>query len=239
MTLKEKLKGFPKIYGLSLTEGIERRNKFEQQCSDLGLDYHSFVVDRYPHCGTVIVGNLSSYLPEGQDFTTLAVTANHIKMIKLWLDTTDDDMAVFAEDDISFETIEHWTFSWDNLMTIIPEDFNAVQLCLITDRDYDLTLMKRDSHHWGANCYLIKRDFAQWLIDTYTTDIPNVFDFTLSHEPASYNPCLPEDILFVKSFGDYVTLDGFYTLPLLIESRDLSSFLILERIYMNLAIIKQ
>ena len=36
--MKEKLKGFPKIFALSLEEGIERKANFRKQAEELELD---------------------------------------------------------------------------------------------------------------------------------------------------------------------------------------------------------
>ena len=41
--MKEKLKGFPKIFALSLEEGIERKANFRKQAEELELDYDKII----------------------------------------------------------------------------------------------------------------------------------------------------------------------------------------------------
>ena len=168
--MKEKLKGFPKIFALSLEEGVERKANFIKQAEELELDYHIVEVKRYPDCGTIIEGNTYDhllYFAPDVSKTTTAVAANHIRMIREWLKTSspDEKYAVFCEDDISFETVEHWPFNWDEFTKIIPSDVKILQLCLIKgDLDYTLQLIPRTQWHWGANAYLVSRSYAERIV---------------------------------------------------------------------------
>lgn len=234
--MKEKLKGFPKIFALSLEEGIERKANFRKQAEELELDYSIIEVKRYPDCGTIVEGNTYDHLlhfaPDASK-TTTAVAANHIRMIREWLKTSspDEKYAMFCEDDISFETVEHWPFDWKEFTGIIPDDFKILQLCLIKgDLDYDLQLIHRTQWHWGANAYLVSRSYAERMIRRHCySGNENLFNISTSvQEIGTYNPCLPEDVLFCDDKFDedhmWVDSNGFYMIPLLIEDIKQNSF---------------
>lgn len=227
---KDKFIGFPKVYALSLTEGIERRENFTLQCDELGIDYEVITVDRYPECGTKLQGNIMDHLPEGHTPVTAAVTANHIRMWRHWLQTSDSSWAIFCEDDIDFKsTSKHWPFTWSEFMTIVSEDAKVVQLCIISDNLNSLRYRKRNSHSdWGCNAYLVKREYAERIVD-YICDPSddNIFKLEVPYwvEVGTYRPCLPEDYVYVDYTGnDYLTLEGMYAIPLFIEDRNLNSF---------------
>lgn len=239
--MKNKLKGFPKIHALSLEEGIKRRENFIKQAKELDLDYHITEVKRYPDCGTVVEGNVYEHLlhfSPDQSKTTVAVSANHIRMIRNWLRTSNSDerFAIFCEDDISFETVEHWPFTWKEFEKIIPEDTKILQLCLIKgDLDYDLKLIPRNQWHWGANAYLVSREYAERIVRRYCyTGNDNLFNISTSAgKIGTYNPCLPEDVLFCDDRFDedpqWVDVTGMYVCPIFIEDIKLESFFTADR----------
>ncbi len=238
MTMKDKLKGFPKIHALMLTgpEGAKRRESFTKKVNDLGLSYSMCEVNRYPDCGTIIEGNVYDhvkYTNPGQCKTTTAVSANHIRMIRDWLKSSskDEKWAIFCEGDISFETVEYWPFDWNEFTKIIPEDVKILQMCMMKDDlDYDLQLVPRNQWHWGANMYLVTRKYAERMVrrNCYSGN-ENLFNLSVSVDKlGTYNPCLPEDTLFCDDNFDeipkWVDTSGMYVCPLFIEDLNEKSF---------------
>lgn len=228
--METKLETFPNIYALVLDgeEGKDRRESFIKKAKELNLNYHIYKTKRYPKCNTIIEGNIYDHISfqyPHQDKTTLAVTANHLKMIRYWLKTTDsnEEWAVFCEGDISFETVKYWPFKWGDLMGKLPNDTKVLQMCVITNTlDYDLNITKRTHLHWGANIYLLSREYAEVLIKRYCTVDDNTFNMSTVNLPlGAWGPCLPEDVLFInnnfKSSPPWIDDNGFYICPLFIE----------------------
>jgi len=230
MTIKEKLKGFPKIHALVLAgeEGQGRKNRFIKKVKDLELSYKICEVERYPDCNTIIEGNITphfKYFYPNKDNTTSAVTANHIRMIRDWITNSNpkEKWGLFCEGDISFETLKYWTFNWEQFKEKIPKDTKVLQMCLISNNlSYDLGFIKRNHTHWGANMYLVERGYAQRIIKrNCNLDNENIFNLSINERKlGSYSPCLPEDILFTDYMFDgdkKLYISGMYVYPLFIE----------------------
>ena len=236
--MKNKLKGLPRIYSLMLEgdEGIKRKNSFIKKVSDLNLDYEIIEVKRYPECGTIVEGNTHDHILHfnpGQCKTTAAVSANHLRMWREWISSSSEDekWALFCEGDISFDTVEFWPFSWTDFMSIIPSDAKVVQLCVLrSEPDFDLTLVERSHQTWGANMYLVSREYAERKIRRHCyTGNENLFNIATSVvDFGGYEPCLPEDILFVNDRFDekvkFVDSRGAYSIPLFVEDLSLVSY---------------
>ena len=56
---------------------------------------------------------------------------SHLKAIKQWYETTDTPYAIFAEDDVSFDTAFFWKFTWNEFLEKLPYDWDVVQLAII------------------------------------------------------------------------------------------------------------
>tara|TARA_R110000823_G_scaffold187834_1_gene319972 strand:- start:4228 stop:5046 length:819 start_codon:yes stop_codon:yes gene_type:complete len=238
--MKDKLKGFPKIHALMLDgeEGANRKASFIKKVTDLELDYELCEVKRYPDCGTIIEGKMYEHIKHtnpGQSKTTCAVAANHIRMIRDWLKASnkDEEWGVFCEGDVSFETVEHWPFDWTAFTKIIPSDVKVLQMCIMKDDlDYTLQLVPRNQWHWGANMYLVKREYAERMVRRYCySGNDNLFNLDVSVDEqnyGSYNPCMPEDTLFCDDRFDeipkWVDTSGMYACPLFIEDLNEKSF---------------
>jgi hypothetical protein len=235
---KEKFIGFPKAYALSLAEGTERRESFIQQCNDLGIDHEVYIVERYPNCGTKLkesnLLNHTNWVKDntGEDRTVeMVVTANHFKMWRHWLQTSDSEWAIFCEDDVDFKsTSQYWTFDWKSFQEIvIPKDANVVQLCILSDEISDLTIKRRHHQYYGANAYLVKREYAEKIIERYSNpNDPNEWCLRVAEniKVGSWVPCFPEDFLYLNDdFDRDVVLDeGFYSIPLFTEKFEFGSF---------------
>lgn len=236
--MKDKLKGFPPIYALMLqgAEGAKRKENFVKKANELELDYRLVEVKRYPECGTVLEGNMFDHLSHfhpNRNKTTLAVSANHIRMMREWINSSneDEEWAVFCEGDISFDTVEYWPFTWEDFKSIIPEDTRILQMCVMKERlDFDLKLVQRDHTFWGANAYLVSRKYAERKVRRYCySGNENLFNIsTTPTELGTYNPCLPEDVIFCDDRFDekekWVDISGMYAIPLFVEDLSQESY---------------
>ena len=100
----------------------------------------------------------------------IAITASHLKAIKYWYYTTDEDFAVFMEDDMNLEMSEYWGFTWQELISAMPQNWKSLQMNLIKDYSFPTEIIKfnrRDWGDWGAGCYAISRPYAKELLDIY------------------------------------------------------------------------
>lgn len=98
---------------------------------------------------------------------------SHLKAIKQWYNNTDEEVAFFCEDDLSMELVQYWNFTWDDFYKSLPDDWEIVQLAWLRLFDFDkfgMGLRNRCWCDWSGCAYIIKREFAKKLIDTYYND---------------------------------------------------------------------
>ena len=140
---------------------------------------------------------------------------SHLKAIKSWLNSTDEEYAFFCEDDICLETVKYWDFTWDEFFNSLPSQWECVQLCLLREYEYglDIVFKTRDWSDWSGCAYLISRKYAQKLIDTYYYD--EVFHLDAKCHDIEHRPdwaIIPiiETIIFGLS-------EEVYSIPLFLE----------------------
>lgn len=175
-------------------------------------------VERFPKCNSKLTGNIVEYNPTNP---ALGTATSHIRNIRKWLRDTDDEFAVFCEDDLSLDTVSLWNFTWQEFMNILPLNWGIVQLCVIRTDDFNFGLTELwTSNSWGQNCYLIKRDFAEELIDRVSLSCEDSFNFHL--EELEYNqqhtPGIPEDIIYHQNGSGTSRLKRSYACPMFIET---------------------
>jgi hypothetical protein len=202
-----KLSGFPSVYYVSLEESLDRQQNIEKQFEEYGIDVSLIQSKRFSESNDNVTGKYVHTLNDG----TKGCCVSHLKAIKQWYETTDDDCGFFCEDDLSLETVEHWNFSWGEFVEKIPNDADCVQLLIIRD-DFDtFDIRKRYWNDWGATAYIITRKYAEQIIntyikqDTYHLEIPN-----------SDAMPLIENILFSIS-------ENVYACPLFVEEINFQS----------------
>ena len=68
---------------------------------------------------------------------------SHLNAIQDWYDTSTEDVGIFFEDDVSFETIKYWGFTWEDFLDNLPKDFDCIQMLSITDQKREVKLRRR------------------------------------------------------------------------------------------------
>jgi hypothetical protein len=203
------LQGLPQINCVSLEESEERRKKLLEQFKQYGITNINFLISkRFIQSDDIIEGKYVYTLNDG----TAGCCVSHFKNIKNWLDNTNEEYGFFCEDDLSLETIFYWKNNWKEFIESLPNDWKGVQL--LTIRKDNLTLQIRDRlwNDWGATAYILKRDYAQKIVNTYIKD--NKFILELPEPNTGVQPLI-ENLLF--------TLDKTYTIPMFIENIEFSS----------------
>ena len=140
---------------------------------------------------------------------------SHLKAIKEWYYTTDEPYTFMCEDDLGFQTVKYWNFTWKEFFDNLPEDWGCVQLGLLREDFYTFSvgLRNRCWCDWSGVAYLISRDHAKRLIDAYYKDdvftLDYVGDDMLSRPEWARIPVI-ETII-------YSSLTKIYSCPLFLE----------------------
>jgi FkbM family methyltransferase len=165
-----KLHNFPPINFISVDKSEDRRKLLYEKFAKYNL------TNIRPHIFEVYNDKDHHYI--GESFRELngigrGPTTSHLKAIKDWYFDTDEEYAFFCEDDISFEPIKYWNFTWEEFFNSLPEDWECIQLCWVREGDMfvfsagGLKLRHRCWCDWSACAYLIKRSHAKKLISNY------------------------------------------------------------------------
>lgn len=202
-----KLKGLSKVYYISLEESLDRQKNIQKQFLGYGVPLYGVISKRFAESNDIVTGRYVHQLNDG----TKGCCVSHLNAIRHWYENHNDEYGFFCEDDLSLETVEYWDFDWQEFLDSLPEDWNAVQL-LTVRKDFDtFELRERQWNDWAVTAYIIKRDYAKKLIDTYIQgnayclDIPNTDIMPLI-----------ENIIFT-------TLGKTYTIPLFVEETNFQS----------------
>lgn len=206
---KYKLDSIPVLNILSINEAEERRNNQEEEFKKYGLDKYKYhVYNRYdPNSYKLLGTGHEKLLP-----THIGIAISHLDTIKHWLDTTDDEVGFFSEDDMSLETVQYWNFTWLEFYNRLPSDWEAVQLCLLSEVLRDIKFAERNLHDWGGQAYIMKRSYAEKLLNYHIVDGSYLLDIPGNPE---LTPCV-----------EHVLFDGIgkvYNFPLFVESQETNS----------------
>jgi GR25 family glycosyltransferase involved in LPS biosynthesis len=100
----------------------------------------------------------------------LGATLSHLKAIEHWYKTSESEYAIIIEDDLSFETVSKWGFTFNEFLKSINKPYDMLQLCIIHNYTINTNLHMREMRDWSAACYLIKRNRAKELIEKHFID---------------------------------------------------------------------
>lgn len=216
MDKKDIFRYAPSVYYTSLSECEDRREYMKDQLEGLGITNHqAYVTERFENLeGIEIRGPHTESLSAGEK----GVVVSHLHNIFDWYQNTKERYALFCEDDISFETVEHWQFTWEDFMLSLPKDWKMVQLLRINPfnsmdykEEHGLKIRKRNWCDWGCH-YLITRKAAAELLSKV---FPEGDRNRLWLEPEYNLHPMPENVLY-SHFLDY--LDTVYSVPLFVEN---------------------
>lgn len=212
--IHSKLDNFPAVHAVSLDECQDRRFNLEEKFNQYGVNrikFHTF--SRYTGEYDITGKHSESVL-----IPHIGAITSHIFTIKDWYDYTNEEYAFFCEDDLSFETIQYWKFTWDEFIENLPSDWEVVQLCLISETNKDITFSERGIWDWGCQAYIMKRSYAAKVINTHYKD--GAFDLTIPGYP-DILPCI-ETVLFLG-------LGKVYNFPLFVEDLNFESTYAVQR----------
>jgi hypothetical protein len=177
----DKLKNFPPVHFISVDDCIERRELLYEKFEQNGItNITEHVYKRYNDDDHIIESDLIDRLSIG----SRGPVTSHLKAIREWYENSDDDVAFFCEDDLSFETVKYWNFTWEEFYNSLPDDWGCVQLVWLREGNdfhrFSIGLRSRCWCDWSACAYLITREHARLLIQNYYYD--DVFRLNLVGE---------------------------------------------------------
>lgn len=228
ITISEKLKNFPSVNFISIEESQDRRNVLYEMFEEYGIsNVTPHIYKRYSdEDHKIIEGPLINHTGKG-------VVISHLKAIREWYESTNEEYALFCEDDFSFDSVKHWNFTWQDFFNSLPQDWNLIQLCLIREDMFcffnpEVKLRNRCWCDWSACVYLISRKHAENLIKNYYPEDFIHLEYKgtdkelREREETSYWFCLPsaENIIYSPFEG---IQGGIYSFPLFVENVSFNS----------------
>jgi GR25 family glycosyltransferase involved in LPS biosynthesis len=166
MSINKKLSGIGEIYYINLDSNPERKEFMENQFLKYEIKNYTRVSGfdaRKEGVEDILLGSR----PDKMSDAEIGCTISHLKAINYWYNNSDSEYAVIMEDDLMFDLVEHWNFTWDEFFQEIPYDWDVVQLSIITiDRLYPM-LHKRFINDFSTACYIINRNYAKKLIELH------------------------------------------------------------------------
>jgi GR25 family glycosyltransferase involved in LPS biosynthesis len=184
----------PKPNIINLKECVDRREYTIREFSKLGvidLEFHTYV--RYEDSNIKMYGN-----PDAKGCFT-----SHLLTIKKWVDTSQDAVGIFFEDDVDFETVQHWNFTFQEFVDSLESDWQAVQLCGIYENKPNMYTRRRTPWDHGIQCYMLKREYAEKLVAFYF-DREGYIEYKM---PGGLGPSVENNVL--NGFGTTYTFPLF------------------------------
>ena len=158
-----KLKNFGPLYYINLDGQPERDAAMQSMCKywDLNPTRISAFDGRNSSLNHILEGSHDLGISSGE----VGCVTSHLKAIKQWYETTDTPYAIFAEDDVSFDTARFWKFTWDEFVEKLPYDWDVVQLAIINPGVVYASMHARWVNDFSTACFMVTRHHAKKLID--------------------------------------------------------------------------
>lgn len=173
---KHKFEGFPSVNFISVTECDDRRSLLYQKFEEYGIsNVTPHVYDRYKDEEHKIESSLLHRLSIG----SRGPVTSHLKAIKEWYNQTNEPYTFICEDDLGFQTVKYWNFTWKEFFDSLPNDWGCIQLCLLREdfNVFQTGFRSRCWCDWSGCAYLISREHAKKLIDTYYPEDVFILDY--------------------------------------------------------------
>jgi len=166
--MKNNLNNFPPVYYINLKD----HNKQEY----METNFKNYSINNYTRIEAIdgrkedlsqIVYNKNELNASNVE---IACALSHLKAIQAFLDSEYDE-AIIMEDDCDISISDYWNFSWNEIYTRLPHDYDIIQMVIISNYGIYARIHKRLLDEYSAACYLIKRHYAEKLISLYKNKI--------------------------------------------------------------------
>jgi hypothetical protein len=210
--MNNKLEGLPSIYYISIEESTQRREHMFKQFAEYGItNLNGLVYKRFHEYNFHLYGKYVDQLHHNSK----GPVTSHLNAVRWWVENTDEDYCFIIEDDISLEPVKYWNFTWKEFYERLPKKWDVIQMSWIRQDNLEPCFRKRVETDWGACAYLIKREYAKKLIETYIkpdgyhlevpnrTILPIIENIMFTGMGTVYNfPLFTEDVYNVASTFD-------------------------------------
>jgi hypothetical protein len=161
-----KLKGIPPIFWLNLDSDTHRREYMETQFKYWQIENHTRI-SGYDGRSDDVALYLKGKFPENVTQNELGCCMSHLKAIKYFYENTEDEYCLIVEDDVDFDLVKYWNFTWNDFFSQLPYDWDCVQLTTITTGEIHIKLHIRFINDFSAAIYLISRHHAAKIIKNH------------------------------------------------------------------------
>lgn len=179
------LQKIPHIYWINLKHAKERRLTLEKQLTKYNISNTRIEAVTPQTIETYCIVN-KSYYKTPLNKRVQSCMASHLFAIKTFIEDkkNTDDVCCIVEDDLSFETVIYWKNNIQTYISNIPKKYNICKLCTVSlpekSKEYIETYYHKPveiGKFWNGTCiYIIKRQFAQQLINNYYDKKNNKFN---------------------------------------------------------------
>jgi len=165
-TVKKKLKGIGPILWINLDTETNRQDHMNSLFDFYGIENTriSGIDARGDNDVTdLLVGKFPELLTQGE----LGCTMSHLKAIKHFYFETQLDHIIICEDDIVFDTVPYWPFTWGGFMASAPYDWDVLQCAITSTKNLRANLHPRLINDFCAAFYVITRHHAKKIITNH------------------------------------------------------------------------
>jgi hypothetical protein len=161
-----KLANIPHIYWLNLDSDTDRRQYMEQQFEYWEIKNHTRISGYDGRVDDVSL-YIKGRIPDNVTQNELGCCMSHLKAIKHFYENTKDEYCLIVEDDVSFDLVKYWNFTWNDFFSHAPYDWDCLQLTTICTGDIHVKLHIRFINDFSAAIYLITRHHAAKVIKNH------------------------------------------------------------------------
>ena len=154
-----KLNNLPHLYWLNLDSDTHRREYMEGQFEYWQIENHTRI-SGYDGRDDDVSSHLRGRIPDNVSQNELGCCLSHLKAIKHFYENTQDEYCLILEDDVNFDIVKFWNFTWIDFFSLLPYDWDCVQLTTICTGDIHVRLHLKFINDFSAAIYLITRHHA-------------------------------------------------------------------------------
>jgi GR25 family glycosyltransferase involved in LPS biosynthesis len=158
-----KFKNIPPIYYLNLDGQPERKQYMEEQFKYWEIENYTRI-SAYDGRTDDLSDIISGRYPDNMTSGEIGCTTSHLKAIKHWIETSDSQCAIFVEDDVDLQIARYWDFTWKDFQSLVPYDYDVVQLAIICTGPLHVKLHRRFVNDFSTAAYMITRHHAEKLL---------------------------------------------------------------------------
>jgi hypothetical protein len=158
-----KLRNFGPIYLINLDGQPERWDYMEGQFKYWELENYTRI-SAYDGRGDDLSDIIKGRYPEHVSSGEIGCVTSHLKAIKHWYETSDSPYAIIMEDDCNIDIARYWNFTWADVISRVPYDWDVLQLAIICTGDLHVHLHKRFVNDFSTACYAITRHHAEKML---------------------------------------------------------------------------